>query len=129
MNPLKHFFVIFLVPLLVLAASPESPPPKDPPVVKGSAWSDEGIVAKVYTAEIDGATFRAYAVRWRGAEIIVNERPVQLSNSHKVYAIGERIPFSVTRVAPQREGTVTTLSFRVSSESRTEHKKQKTEPN
>jgi hypothetical protein len=70
--------------------------------------TQKAVVEKVYFAESEGATFRAYAVMWNGTEIIISDMPARRK---KVYKVGDTVTFMVNRIDLQREGTTPSLSF------------------
>lgn len=61
--------------------------------MKGSYEMTEGKILKVYSADQDGAAFRAYVVEWNGREIVISDtlRGSQLN-------IGDTLMFMVHRI-------------------------------
>src|SRR5437773_1514561 len=80
-----------------------------PPGAKGAGDKGEAEIIKVYSMEDQGATFRAYVVKYKGNEVIVGD---QLAQTNK--KVGEKITFLATRVeVPFGGQTIRTLSFQI----------------
>ena len=80
-----------------------------PPGMQAKAERAEGEILKIYSLEDQGATFRAYVVKYMGSEVVVSD--TMAIGSRKV---GDKISFTATRV----EGTfgekkVKTMSFQI----------------
>jgi len=85
-------------------------PPALPPGVQAKGESLEGDVVKVYSLDDQGAKFRAYVVKYKGSEVVVDDK-LSLTN-HKV---GDKIKFMVTRVElPFGTSKVNSISFTIS---------------
>lgn len=85
-------------------------PPALPPGVQGKAERVEAEILKVYSLVDQGATFRAYVVKYKGTEVIVND-VVTATATKKV---GDKISMTATRVElPLPTGKIHTLSFTV----------------
>lgn len=110
-KPMKSIIpALFLMSSVAFATTPEME-------IQGTLTQDgtqsrfstqKAVVEKVYFAESEGATFRAYAVKWNGTEVIISDLP---GTRKKTYQVGDTITFMVNRIDLQREGTTPTLSF------------------
>jgi hypothetical protein len=106
----------YLLPTLVLftsAASASTPEMEIQGTIKQDGTqsrfrTEKAVVTKVYSAESEGASFRAYAIKWNDFEVIISDTP---SPRKKVYQVGDTITFMVNRIDLQREGSVPILSF------------------
>jgi len=98
--------------VLVIGAAAEAQqftPPALPPGVKGGSEMAEGEVVKVYSLEDQGAKYRAYAVKYKGGEVIASD--TMAASNHKV---GDKITIIVARVeAPVGGSTVKTMTFSI----------------
>ena len=76
---------------------------------KGKAEVAEAEILKVYTMEDQGATFRAYAVKYKGNEVIVSD---DLATTNK--KVGDKITILATRVeVPLGDRKIHSLSFSI----------------
>ena len=62
-----------LIATLVTAQDTESPLPTMPAGMTGGYETIQSKILKVYSAEDNGAHFRAYVVNWKGKEIVVSD--------------------------------------------------------
>lgn len=79
-----------------------------PAGMKASMETIEGKVLKVYTAEENGARFRAYVVQWKGVEVIVSDTLGTTSNKE-----GDTITFMAQRIEMPRDNGIKTLNFMI----------------
>ena len=70
-----------------------------PESMKGGYEMKKGEILKVYSAEQDGATFRAYVVEWNGREVVVSD---PLGSTDK--KAGDVISFMANRVEMNQQG-------------------------
>jgi len=107
---MKRVFAASLV--LVLAASAAAQqftPPALPGGTKMGTEMSEGEVVKVYSLDDEGAKFRAYAVKYKGSEVIVSD-PVGSSNNK----VGDKIKFMVAKVdAPLGGGSIKLMTIQI----------------
>src|SRR5687767_5934786 len=68
-------------------------PPAMPPGATGKAEAVDCEVVKVYSLEDQGSAYRAYAVKYKGNEVIASD--TMATSSHKV---GDKIKVIVARV-------------------------------
>ena len=84
-------------------------PPALPAGAKTSGETVESEVLKVYALEDQGATYRSYAVKYKGSEVIVGDT---MATSTK--KVGDKIKFSVVRVElPVGGRKISTMSFSI----------------
>jgi len=84
-------------------------PPALPPAVKGQGEKAEAEILKVYSMEDQGATFRAYGVKYKGNEVTVSD---DLAATTK--KVGDKITMFATRVeVPFGDRKIHILSFRI----------------
>jgi hypothetical protein len=92
-----------------IAVAVQAQPPAPPPGAKGKAEMTEAEILKVYTMEDQGATFRAYVVKYKGNEVIASD---DLATTTK--KVGDKISMMATRVElPLPTGKIHTLTFKV----------------
>jgi hypothetical protein len=90
-------------------AAQQFTPPAMPPGYKGGGEMAEGEVVKVYSLDDQGAKYRAYAVKYKGGEVIVADTMATSTNK-----VGDKIKFIVARVeAPISGSTMKTMSFSI----------------
>jgi hypothetical protein len=99
---------------LVLAAAvvaQQVTPPALPAGTKMGTEMGEGEVMKVYSLDDEGAKFRAYAVKYKGGEVIVSD-PLAGSDNK----VGDKVKFMVAKVeAPFGGGTVKAMTIQLLS--------------
>jgi hypothetical protein len=84
-------------------------PPAMPPGATGKAEMSEAEILKVYTMQDQGATFRAYVVKYKGNEVVVSD---DLATTTK--KVGDKVTMMATRVElPLPTGKIHTLNFKV----------------
>lgn len=108
---MKAFSVALLVALHMPQALPaqQFTPPALPPGVTGAGEKAEGEILKVYSMEDQGATFRAYVVKYKGTEVIVGDNLATTSKK-----VGEKITFVVSRVElPLGARKIHSMSFQI----------------
>jgi hypothetical protein len=85
-------------------------PPALPAGVQAKSETVEAEVLKIYSLEDQGAKFRAYVVKYKGSEVVVDDK-LAMTN-HKV---GDKISVIVARVeAPFGTSKVNSISFAIS---------------
>jgi hypothetical protein len=92
MKSLLLFFLVVAFAVQAVLAQQFNPPAPSPGAM-GKADIAEAEILKVYTMEDQGATFRAYVVKYKGNEVVVSD---DLSATTR--KVGENINFYVTRV-------------------------------
>lgn len=86
-------------------------PPALPPGVKGKGEAAEAEILKVYSMEDQGATFRAYVVKYKGNEVTVSDTLAATSKK-----VGDKITILATRVeVPFGDRKIHSLSFQIMS--------------
>src|SRR5438552_4822245 len=104
-----RFLIATLMGLVISSAvaAQQFTPPAMPPGFKGGGEMAEGEVVKVYSLDDQGAKYRAYAVKYKGGEVVVSDTMATSSNK-----VGDKIKFIVARVeAPIGGSTLKTMSF------------------
>ena len=76
-----------------------------PPGMKASMVTVESIVEKVFTADYNGARFRAYQVRWNDNDVIISD-PLGTTD----YQEGNQITF-MANITEMKERKIKVLSF------------------
>ena len=105
---------IFLAPLITAILTQalwaqQFAPPAAPPGAKGKADIVEAEILKVYSMEDQGATFRAYAVKYKGNEVVVSD---PLATTTK--KVGDKITIIAVRVeVPLGDRKIHSLSFQI----------------
>jgi len=105
---------IFLAPLITAImtqalCAQQFTPPALPPGVKAAGDKAEAEILKVYSMEDQGATFRAYAVKYKGNEVIVSD-PLAMTNKK----VGDTVTILATRVeVPFGDRKIHSLSFQI----------------
>ena len=98
--------VTALVLAHTLLAQQFTPPPL-PAGAKTSGESAESEILKVYSLEDQGATYRAYVVKYKGNEVVV---PDSISATSK--KVGDKVRFTVARVElPVGGRKISTMTF------------------
>lgn len=108
---MKPILIAPLIAALIAQAlwAQQFSPSASPPGVKGKGERAEAEIIKVYAMEDEGATFRAYVVKYKGTEVVVGDTLATTSKK-----VGDKITFSVTHVeVPFGAGKVRTLSFQI----------------
>ena len=101
--------LVFLILAFVVAQESQPKKPEMPVGMKGSYETIQSKVIKVYSAEDNGAQFRAYAVKWKDNEVIASD--VLGKTSKKV---GDSITFMAQRIEmPRGEKKVKLLQFMI----------------
>lgn len=91
-----------------LCAQQFTPPPL-PPGAKSGAESVDAEVVKVYSLDDQGATYRAYAIKYKGSEVIATDT-MGTSN----YKVGDKIKVIVARVeVPLPSGKIKSIAFSI----------------
>lgn len=84
-------------------------PPAIPGGATGKSESVEAEVVKVYSLEDQGAMYRAYAIKFKGSEVVATD--TMGKSSHKV---GDKIKVIVARVElPLPSGKIKSISFSI----------------
>ncbi len=109
----KKLFPMTILAALILtvAIAQDSQPPQPvlPAGMAGGFETAQSKVIKVYSAEEDGARFRAYVVNWKDNEVIVTD---VLGRTHK--KVGDTITFMANRIEmPQGEEDIKLLQFMI----------------
>jgi len=98
-----------LISTCVIAQETESAQPGMPVGMTGGYETVQSKVIKVYSAEDNGAQFRAYVVKWKDHEVIVSD---MFGKTNK--RIGDSITFMAQRIEmPQGEDTIKMLQFMI----------------
>lgn len=96
---MKIRLITSLLTLLYTFSFATEPTFNFPEGMKGGFEMETGEILKVYSAELEGARFRAYVVEWNGEEIIVSD-PTGSSDK----AEGEIISFMANKIEFNQEG-------------------------
>jgi len=87
----------------------QAQPPAPPPGAKGKADIVEAEILKVYSLVDQGATFRAYVVKYKGNEVIASDDLATATRK-----VGDKITIYATRVElPLPTGKIHSLTFKV----------------
>ncbi|MEO8205379.1 MAG: hypothetical protein ABI615_04305 [Chthoniobacterales bacterium] len=104
-------FLPMLAILMAVMSSPiraEDKPMTLPAGMKGSYESIEGTIEKVYSAERDGFSYRAYVVKWHDQEVVVPNM-LSLGEEKKV---GDKITFMAQQMEmPVMGKTIKIIQF------------------
>jgi hypothetical protein len=103
--------IILAFSMLSLAIAQDSQPSQSnmPAGMTGGYETVQSEVLKVYSAEDQGARYRAYVVKWRDQEIVVSD---QLGSTDK--KVGDNITFMAHRIEmPEEDKTLKILQFMI----------------
>ena len=85
------------------------PRPAPPPGMKTKSETGEAEILKVYAAEDQGAKFRAYVIKYKDNEVILND---DLAVTDK--KVGDKVKFMVHRYeAPAGKAKIHTMQFKI----------------
>jgi hypothetical protein len=105
---------IFFVPLITAIMTQalwaqQFTPPAAPPGAKGKGDVVEAEILKVYSMEDQGATFRAYVVKYKGNEVTVSDTLAATTKK-----VGDKITIIAVRVeVPLGDRKIHSLSFQI----------------
>ena len=102
-------FVIALAPWLAQAQEANALQPALPIGMTGDYETVQSKITKVYSAEEEGARFRAYVVNWKGNEVIISD---PLGETDK--KVGDDVTFLAQRIEiPQDNEIIRLLQFMI----------------
>jgi len=107
---MKTRLALFVVLVVVgLASAQQFTPPALPPGAKGTSSRFEADVLKVYSLEEQGASYRAYLVKYKGTEIVVNDQGGRVNKQ-----VGDKITVIAANVeVPFKGQTYKSIAFQI----------------